>query len=290
MSEEAKKFRREYQPKDRNGNPVGPLQVFEADTQKELMDKQQAAHENATVKLHETRRAVKLGSLMEPDQERPIQTFEEVILTADQRVKMTNDLRDPSKTSDAIVQLLEAKLGAPIEVIRQQFREQEIERRAEYMRGQIDLFKNAHPEYVESDYNMETMVAYLNKHRMALTKKNLEIAFDDLVSSDQLTIQAPKQAVPVPTPVVENNGNPLPETIPPVTTTVPAITGEPTDPRPRSSSSGLSNRDSSAVPMNEPLKAKGITPAEINAMNLEDYTLRMKDPAFREAVDKLYAA
>lgn len=289
---EPKKFRREYQPTDpRTGLAIGPPQVFEADTRDELIDKIQGAHVAASVKLHETRRAVKLGNLMEPDPEQPILTFEERQLTADERTKLTNELRDPKTTSDAIVQLLEAKLGAPISVIRDRFREQEVEKRANYMRGQIELFKDAHPEYVECDHNLETMVAYLNKNKMALTKKNLEIAYDDLTADNLLTVQVVAASAPAPvTQVPASNGNPPEETIPPQATTDPAITGDSTEPRPRQSSSGLSARDTSATPTDAAPKAKGITAAEINSMGLDEYSERMKDPTFRKAVDDLYQA
>src|SRR5271166_2631312 len=111
-NEEKKKFVIQTQLKDpQTGDPVGPLQYFEADTLEELLEKKDAAHANAAVKLYETRKAVKLGILIEPDKDEPIPTYEEHLLTADERVRIDRMLKDPATQSEAINLLLEAKLG-----------------------------------------------------------------------------------------------------------------------------------------------------------------------------------
>src|SRR5258705_13097245 len=95
-NEEKKKFTIQTQFKDEQGSPVGPLQYFEADSLEELLEKKDVAHQNAAVKLYETRKANKLGVALEPDKDEPIQTFEERPLTAEERVKLTKALNDPS--------------------------------------------------------------------------------------------------------------------------------------------------------------------------------------------------
>lgn len=302
MSEAAtapKKWTRSYQPKDENGLPVGPPQHFEADTQQELIDKLAAAHENASVKLYQTKRAVKLGAMLEPDKDEPIQTFEERPLTADERVKIGKLLNDPNTQADAMRILLEAQFGAPVESVRQVLREAEINKRAENIRYCIREFKIAHPEYVESESNRDTMNKYLEKHQMPYTKKNLEIAFEDLNQDGLLTLKAPQAAVtkPVAEPSSTTAAPAGTETIPPPPTNAPAIPEVPTEVRPKQSSSGLGRDNSSAPPSNAAPKTVGITIREINAMTSEQYSKALREgiPArnltaaqFADAIKELY--
>jgi hypothetical protein len=297
---EKRKWVREYQPKDEHGLPVGPPQRFEADTQQELIDKLAAAHENASVKLYQTKKAVKLGTMLEPDKDEPIQTFEERPLTADERVKVGKLLNDPNTQADALKILLEAQFGAPVESVRQVLREAEIDKRVKRIRECIAEFKLAHPEYVESELNRDTMTKYLDKHNMPYTKKNLEIAFEDLTQDGLLTLKAPKAEVPKPA-----SGDPAPnaaapagtETIPPPSTNAPAIPVEPTEVRPKQSSSGLGRENSSAAPVSGAPKVTGITIREINSMTSDQYAKALRDgiPArnitaaeFAKAIQDLY--
>src|SRR5271170_4049389 len=52
-------FKKEYQPKDASGNPVGPPQVFEGASWQEVTDKIAEAHEHASAKIHELRSKIK---------------------------------------------------------------------------------------------------------------------------------------------------------------------------------------------------------------------------------------
>lgn len=288
---EKKKWVREYQPKDDSGNPIGPLQRFEADTQQELIDKLAAAHENASSKLYQTRRAVKLGAMLEPDPEEPINTFEPRQLTADERVKLTKDLSDPAKAAEAHRILLEAELGAPIETVREGLRDREIQKRVEAIRGAIAQFKRDTPEYVESETNSENMKKYMEKNNLRYTAKNLKIAFEDLSNDGLIVVQAPKAAVIEPVAAVTPAVTPAPatpEVIPPVATTAPAIPATPTEVRPKQSSSGLGRDNSSAAPGVEAPKTLGITIRDINKMSATEYNEKLRDPEFRKAVEKLY--
>jgi hypothetical protein len=98
--------------KDEQGNSVGPLQYFSAPTMEELLEKKDAAHANAALKLYETRKANRLGTFLEPDKDTPLKTFEERPLTADERVKITKALNDPATTIEAFKSLSEAVYGA----------------------------------------------------------------------------------------------------------------------------------------------------------------------------------
>lgn len=290
----AKKYREEYQPVDPNtGAPLGPLQVFEADTQEELIKKLVAAHNNASVSVYKAKMAAKVGTLlnMEPDPELPVKSFEETTISADERVKMANALKDPANTPHVIKQLL-ASFGIPVEEIRQILQERELQKASDFMYAQAQLFNEEHPEYVASEFNNDTMLKYLNKHKMSLTKKNLEIAYADLTSEGLLTIQAPEQPVQVAPAVTETPvvaAAPAPEQAIPATATPAApISAEPAEVRPKVSSSGLSRENSSATPGAPAPKAPGITAQDVARMSSTEYSKRLRtDPEFRKAVDQL---
>ncbi len=168
-NEEKQKFVTSKQFKDESGNAVGPVQYFEADTLEELLEKKDAAHENASVALYKTRKAVKLGTLLEPDPDEPILTFEPRQLTADERVRLTKDLSDPAKAAEAHRALLEAELGAPIETIRTSLRDAEIQKRVVSIQDAIAQFKKSTPEYVESESNGQTLNKYMEKKQLRYT-------------------------------------------------------------------------------------------------------------------------
>src|SRR6267142_2163838 len=162
-NEEKKKFVTSKQFKDESGYPVGPIQYFEADTLEELLEKKDAAHENASVALYKTRQQVKLGAMLEADPEEPIRTFEQRQLSADERIKLTKDLSDPAKAAEAHRTLLEAELGAPLETIRTTLRDAEIQKRVESIKAAIDAFRKEHPEYIDSESNGDKIKKYMEK-------------------------------------------------------------------------------------------------------------------------------
>lgn len=292
---EPKKFQIEYQITNDNGDPVGPLQHFEADTQKELLDLVAAAHKNSAKKMYDTMKKVKVGDLITPDPERPIQRFERKPLSADDRTRLIAATKDPQTGPEAFKQLLEAEFGVPFDAIRESLQYVEIDRRIKEAQNQTDLFLNAHPEYVSTDSNQELILKWLEKRNYAITRKNLELAYEDLTGANMLTIQASSPA-PKPTPQVSAVATstepvipapPQPETIPPVATTAPAITETPAEVRPKISSSGLGRTDGSATPSTTPPKVAGITPQQINRMSSTEFDERLKDPAFRKMVDEM---
>jgi hypothetical protein len=287
-NEEKKKFITSKQFKDENGLPIGPVQYFEADTLEELLEKKDNAHENASVALYKTRLANKLGTMLEPDPEEPILTFEPRQLTADERVKLTKDLSDPAKAAEAHRQLLEAEFGAPIEKIRENLRESEISKRVVSIQQAIAQFKAETPDYVECELNSNNMKKYMEKNSRRYTVKNLKIAFEDLKNSSLLTLRAPQAAVTEPTPPSVTPAPVPPAVIPPAATIPPEIPAQVTEVRPKQSSSGLGREHASAAPSSEPPKTAGITIRDINKMSASEYNEKLRDPEFRKAVEKLY--
>ncbi len=270
----AYKFTKEYQPKDPNtGDPIGPKQVFGADTEAELIDKIAAAHENASTSLYKTRQAAKLGSLLsqEPDAGVTFKNYEETVLSADERVHLATALKDPANTQFAIKKLL-TTFGIPADDIREMLQEREDQKRINFANEQVALFDQAHPEYVGSDFNNERMLKYLNKHNMSCTKKNLEIAYADLTRDELLTVRAPEQPTPAATVTEVAAAPALEQAIPVSATPAAPISEVPTEVRPQLSSSGLSSRGSSAASASGAApKVAGITHQDVLKMTSEDF-------------------
>lgn len=290
----AKRYRKEYSITNEYGEVVGPPQVFEADTKDELAEMIMAAHQNAAAALYKAKRNAKLGQMLEPDPDQPIQTFEERLLTADDRVRLAKELNDPAKQNDAFTTLLEAKFGAPTETIRQTLRTTEIEARKQFVREQVEVFKSEHPDYVESEGNRNALVKLLNKKGWPITAKNLAIAYNELAEDGLLVLRAKTPEV-VETPpaieastVVESTTNQSAE----ITQTTEAVTqnsGE-TAVVQGPASSGMRRSDSSVGTTTQTTQVQGVTLREINAMNSEQYAKRLaSDPEFAKQVEKLYA-
>ena len=282
----AKKFSRSYQPKDPNtGEPIGNPQVFEADTETELIDLLAAAHENASVAVIKTRQAAKVGTLlgMDPDPETPMRLYEEKVISADERVKLATALKDPANTDHVIKKLMES-FGVPVDEIRSLLQEREVAKRQNFANEQSALFVAAHPEFVESDYNNDQLLKYLSKRNWAFTKKNLEKAYLDLSAEGLLTVkvpETPKPAVQVtPAPVVDPAIPASPTNAAPISAPQPEV-------RPKVSSSGLGRENSSAAPGAPAPKAQEITAQDIARMSSKEYSEKLRDPEFRKLVDNL---
>lgn len=309
-AESKKKYVREYQPKDEFGNAVGTLQRFEADTLEELADKLAAAHENASLDVYKHRKALKLGTLLEPDPEDPIPNFEEQALSADDRIAIANALSDANSSPDAVKKLLQS-FGIPVDAIRRMLNDNEVQKRIRRGQDETQRFLSAHPEYVQTDANRDSILKYLEKRKLGITRKNLEIAYEDLRNEGLLVVQAPqqkKEEVPAPAPAVAAEASaPLPA-IPAAATTEPTQIGAasssaplpgaataqptataapatPTSPRASQGATGLGRDNASVSPTPAPPKAKGISAQDIHRMSASDYAYALQNGLYESSVD-----
>ena len=108
-----KAFRKEYQPRDAEGNPIGRVQIFESDDAQEVIDHIAHAHEMATRRMHELRKHV-VG-----DQQELGFQFTEQTLSDDERWEIAQSINDPSRMDSALDRALEARFGAPISKVRE---------------------------------------------------------------------------------------------------------------------------------------------------------------------------
>ena len=290
----AKKYTEKYQITNPNGDPVGPPQIFEAETKDEMIELLKAAHQNAASKFYETKRAVKLGLLMEPDEDRPIQEFIERPLSADERIRVVEDSKNPTTYDAAMTRWLESKFGAPIGVIRENLQEVEQNKYIRFVNDQVEAFKLDFPDYVQSASNREALVKYLQKKEWPVTRKNLGIAYTDLLEEGDILVT--RQAVRETETVVEPAAAASAE-VTPVPSAVQAIPESATEVVPNSTSSVVRpvvsstlGRGSSSVLPSAPVTVKGITIQEVNAMTAAQYAQRLaNDPEFVKQVEALYA-
>ncbi len=93
------KFRREIQPKDDAGNPIGAPHVYEAESEQELLDKMADGIANGTKKIRELTRQVKLSPVETPkaiegaELAEEIPTFSPRVLSADERFALSQKFR-----------------------------------------------------------------------------------------------------------------------------------------------------------------------------------------------------
>lgn len=237
------------------------VQRFVADSMEELVDALAKAQEHATRKIREQARTIKTGmGLITPDPETPVPEYKPRKLSDDEIWRMTQEIGDPAKARGAIRSFVEAELGTSLDDVRETMRTVELARRTNQMTLEANEWAQEHKaDYYACDENKKLMLDYLESHKMALTKKNCDIAFNDLRDSGLLVSR--------PEPKKEETTN-----------------GEAAAP-PRPKTSSLRPTHSSTTQATA--RTPAITWDDINKMSPSAYDERMRDPAFRKMVDAL---
>lgn len=163
-------YRREIDLGDGSG-----VQVFQADTLEQLVDKLAEAQKNATRKIRELNQASK------PATQKPRQ------LSSDEEFIIGQELM--SKPTAAFAKLFESQVGVPIEAFKTSWeRVQAFEQAQAEQQAQND-FVAAHPEYLPNVNNGKRFLKYLQTFNMTLTLENLEKAYQELKSSGLLEVK-----------------------------------------------------------------------------------------------------
>lgn len=195
------KIRRVIQPKDEKGNPIGSPHVYEGISEQEVMDKMADAIANGTLRIRQfalrektiAGEALKVPEGAELEEEIPEPKPRE--LTADERFRIAEKIKNPDTVVEAYRELYEATTGRkPEDEARAKV---QVERNASITRShaEANAFAEAHPEFRICPENSTAMLAYMSARKMALTKKNFEIAFKEL-SADGLLLTKPEEAPP----------------------------------------------------------------------------------------------
>jgi hypothetical protein len=153
------------------------VQVFEAPTADELIDKLATAQENATRKIKELTRAHK----EEPAKPKERTPEEKWLLSQD-------NLADPDATFD---KLFAEKVGMPITTFKTKIERLDAWERAQAEENAAKEFITKHPEFVPSPANARKIEKYVRTYNLDGTKaESIEQAFMDLNESGLLEVKA----------------------------------------------------------------------------------------------------
>lgn len=222
---------------------------FYASSKDELMAKLAIGKANATIKVRDTVRRMRLGD--KPDGWDFF--FKQVEESHGLTIEQYNALPDASK---ALIQ----------DTVQAQ---------------QILAFTNAHPDYYATEKNFKSIADYLNNKEVPLTLHNLELAYSDLIEDDLLELR-PKPAEPAPAPVAPPAPSSVPTVVPVVedsTAVVPVAPVAPATPAPapnatpvrKKVSTGLVPGSSSAAPSGTVTKPteESTVPKELSVTELK---------------------
>jgi len=161
-------------------------QVFKAATKDELIEKIFNAQVNASKRIHQLKEENrKLLQQVQPDPEKPVRGYEPRTLTQEEELELVNDLQ--TNPSNALGKAIEALLGAPLDVIKEDLSYGRQAKQKDSIREIGQQFLAAHPEYPVTSQNEKRMAEYIQKNKLAWTLKNLELAFSDLVEARLVT-------------------------------------------------------------------------------------------------------
>ncbi len=138
------------------------VQVFEASSLEELVDKLAEAQKNATKKIRD------LSYQKKQDEQE----------TADKDFVASQELMQ--HPTSAFKKLFESTVGMPIETFKTKVARIEAWEKAESDNTASTGFVKANPEYVANEANGKKLVKYLEAHNLPVTEDNLNKAFKDL--------------------------------------------------------------------------------------------------------------
>jgi hypothetical protein len=208
-----------------------------------------------------------LARVMKPDAGRqPMRVEPRELLPVD-RQRLSTEITDPDHVVEAVNEIVTATQGTSPANVGKKFAEFDQNEADEYYRREAQAFVEDYPEYYPVQENQEALFQQLRASRYDLTRNNLAIVFQQLLSEGKLVLWPE-----------EGNSS---------AASAPEPPAPPSTPRPRSYASGLRNSDASANrPPPTPRKPL-ITKAELERMSRAEYNERLHDPAFRRAVDAL---
>lgn len=203
------KARREIPIKDKDGNLMGGVQVYEAEgtTQAEadqkVIDKMAEAIEHGTRKIREFSLLRKNGGIEAPKVPDGAEVDDFVIpepkprsLTDDEKFQLAQDLKDPAKMEEAYDRLYEARTGLKPAVDAKVRQQETLNSRKLAAVVEAEAFSRDNPDFYGSAENKKAMLDFMVSRNLKWTKKNLEIAFRDL-TADGLLVSKP---IPTPEP------------------------------------------------------------------------------------------
>jgi hypothetical protein len=251
----------------------GRISTFKGKTYKEVADALLQSQANANREISRLRR---------PDRARIPQPFkaETTELTPADKLRLSNDITDPNKVVDAVTEIVTHAQGASPREITTRLAMMTDEQRDQYYKDEAVAFVQATPDYYPVQQNRDKLFGALKDNLLDLTRNNLQLVYQTLSDQGEL-IAWPDEPTDGPTKPngQQREARPSPEPNSPSPTSTS---------RPRSVATGIRNSDASASAPPPPTPKK-ITRADIERMSRAEYQERLRDPAFKKAVDALGA-
>lgn len=278
-----------YQPRDEQGRPLGGEQVLKYKTPEELAEKLTAQNVELVKLNRRLTRDLRLGNVPQDTIPQNIERYEgdyEIKpkpLTAEERLQLVQDLSDPEKFDTVQERLIAAKIGDPANVVRalNEIKEENGLLKAEKA---ISDFLAETPEYYKCEENRNTLCNWMVKNNLKPIKENFKYAYTTL-KEQGILLDAPVSAPAVPVPPAPAASEPSPAPAAPRPNLPPAITrGNASDAAPV-----VSEGDQIEWTYTDPAGNKKVFKGRqaLDKMPGDEYRKRMRDPKFRELVDKL---
>ena len=204
----------EYQPVDESGRPIGGKQVIKYTTQEELVTKLQEQNILLIRKLREQTKKVRLGIEEKEELSDDVVRFAGFTefnpreLSDEERYDIARRLADPTTSSQAAQELVEAQVGAPLSKIGETFHTIQQDNLTLRAKIEANAFVADNPQYFRCNENFEALTSWMVRYDLAPVKANFQKAYDTL-EAQGLLIKGDAPVVPV-VPVQE----PLVESVP----------------------------------------------------------------------------
>jgi hypothetical protein len=247
------------------------LSTFKGKTMEEVADAQ------ATALLQANRT---IGRL-KPDSGRVPLKMQPREITAADRLRMSTEITDPNKVVEIVDEIVTAKQGAAPAVVGQRFSEFDQEAADAYYRSEVDAFKADNPDYFMSVNNQTQLFQALRSNGYDLTRNNLTIVYNQLLDEGKMDL-GPAASDPT-----EDEEEDEEEVEAPPPQKPPPPQQQPTMISRRNHSSGLRNSDANASRPAPRPRVPLVTWDQLQRMSRAEYSERLRDPAFRRAVDAL---
>jgi hypothetical protein len=275
------KFRFEFQPTLEDGTPIGGIQVIEADTQDELMNKMSANYTHLYRRNRELMQDKIQKDIQAPEGAEKSPSHIKLNprpLTAAERMKLVRDFSDPETIETALETALEAKLGAKPSDVAATATNNSTNLEALRAQQEATAWKEAHPNFYPgpNNENAIALAQWIQDRGLKFNQANIDKAFTTLDEA----------ALLIPAPLVAGTSE---AEQPPQADPTGRITGEEPSAtrRPSVRTSGITRQNSSTS--GENVQKNKLTREQIDSMSAEEYKRKMKDPKFVQAVNSLYS-
>jgi hypothetical protein len=225
----------------------------------------------ADAQVHANRQ---LGRILRPDTGRqPLQLQPREITSAD-RLRYSTEITDPNRVVEVVDEIITARQGATPATVAQKFAQFDKTDADTYYLNEANAFMADYPEYYAVPENQQKLFTALQTAGYDLTRNNLALVFQQLWNEGKLVMP----------PTVDDSMEEEP-TLQPVAVAAPAA--PPSQPAPRSVSTGLRNSDANGSKPAPRSRTPMVTRADLERMSRAEYNERLRDPVFRRAVDAL---